>query len=93
MYKSVYGEAIFIATKVLLYSASSTSWFSFIMEIPKERNMERSRDVDDAGKCLKQPNERSYGAKKKRFAGNQSKIDGASPKKELLSQSQKKEDI
>ena len=34
-----------------------------------------------------------YGAKKKRYAGNQSKIDGASPKKELLSRSQKKEDI
>ena len=38
------------------------------MEIPKERNMERSRDVGDAGRCLKQPS-KSYGAKKKRFAG------------------------
>ena len=93
MYKSVYGRAIFIATKILLYSASSTSWFSLIMEIPEERNMERSRDVGDAGRYLKQSSKRSYGAKKKRFAGNQSKIDGASPKKELLSQSQKKEDI
>ena len=45
MYKSVYGGAIFIATKILLYPASSTSWFSLIMEIPEERNMERSRDV------------------------------------------------
>ena len=63
------------------------------MEIPEERNMERSRDVGDAGRCLKQSSKRSYDAKKKRFAGNQSKIDGASPKKEPLSQSQKKEDI
>ena len=69
MYKSVYDGAIFIAIKILLYSASSTSWFSLIMEIPKERNMERSRDVGDAGRCLKQPSKRSYGAKKKRFAG------------------------
>ena len=94
MYRFVYGGAIFIATKILLYSASSTSWFSLIMEITKERNMERSRDVGDAGRCLKQPSKRSYGAKKKRFAGvNHRKIDGASPKKELLSQSQLKEDI
>ena len=69
MYKSVNGGATFIATKILLCSASSTSWFSLIMEIHKERNMERSRDVDDAGRCLKQPSKRSYGAKKKRFAG------------------------
>ena len=69
MYKSVYGGAIFIATKILLYSASSTSCFSLIMEIPKERDMERSRDVGDAGRCLKQPSKRIYGAKKKRFAG------------------------
>ena len=54
MYKSVYGGAIVIATNILLYSASSTSWFSLIMETPKERNMERSRDVGDAGRCLKQ---------------------------------------
>ena len=39
------------------------------MEIPIERNMERSRDVGDAGRCLKQSSKRSYGAKKKRFAG------------------------
>ena len=53
MYKSVYGGAIVIVTNILLYSASSTSWFSLIMEIPKERNMERSKDVGDAGRCLK----------------------------------------
>ena len=51
------------------YSASSTSWFSSIMEILEERNMERSRDVGDAGRSLKQSSKRSYGAKKKRFAG------------------------
>ena len=86
--------AIVIVTNILLYSASSTLGFLLIMEIPKERNMERSRDVGDAGRCLKQPSKRGYGAKKNRFAAvNQSKIDGASPKKELLSQSQKKEDI
>ena len=39
------------------------------MEIPEERNMERSRDVCDAGRCLKQSSKRRYGAKKKRFAG------------------------
>ena len=39
------------------------------MEIPEERNMERSRDVGDAGRCLKQSGKRSYSAKKKRFAG------------------------
>ena len=39
------------------------------MEIPEERNMEKSRDVGDAGRCLKQSSKRSYGAKKKRFAG------------------------
>ena len=61
--------AIVIVTNILLYSASSTLWFSLIMEIPKERNMERSRDVGDAGRCLKQPSKRSYGAKKNRFAG------------------------
>ena len=65
MYKSVYGGAIYTATKILLYSALSTSWFSLIMEIPKER----SRDVGDAGRCLRQPSKWSYGAKKKRFAG------------------------
>ena len=81
MYKSVYGGAIF------------TSWFSLIMEIPKERNMERSRDVGGAGRCLKQPSKRSYGTKRNDLLVNQSEIDGASPKKELLSQSQKKEDI
>ena len=69
MYKPVYGGAIFIATNILLYSASSTSWFSLIVEIHKESNMERSRDVGDAGRRLKQPSKRSYGAKKKRFAG------------------------
>ena len=64
------------------------------MEIPEERNMERSRDEGDAGKCLKQSSKRSYAAKKKRFAGvNQSKKDGVSPKKALLCQSQKKEDV
>ena len=73
MYKSVCGGAIFIATKILLYSASSTSWFSLIMEIPKERNMERSRDVGDTGRCLKHPSKRSYGAKEKRFAGKPKK--------------------
>ena len=31
--------------------------------------MERSRDVGDAGRCLKPSCKRSYGAKKKRFAG------------------------
>ena len=31
--------------------------------------MERSRDVGDAGSCSKQSSKRSYGAKKKRFAG------------------------
>ena len=61
--------AIVIVTNILLYSASSTLWFSLIMEIPKERNMERSRDVGDAGRCLKQPSKRGYGAKKNRFAG------------------------
>ena len=90
MYKSVYGGANFIATKILLYSASSTLWFSLIIEIPEERNMERSRDVGGAGRCLKQSSKSSYGAKKKRFADNQSKLDGASPKKELLSQCQKR---
>ena len=69
MYKSVYGGAIFIATKILLYSVSSTSWFSLIMEIPEERKLERSRDVGDAGRYVKQSSKRSYGAKKKRFAG------------------------
>ena len=69
MYKFVYGGAIFIATKILRYSASSTTWFSLIMEIPEGRNMERNRDVGDAGRCLKQSSKRSYGAKKKRFAG------------------------
>ena len=69
MYKSVYGGAIFIATKILLYSASSTSWFSMIMEIPEERKLERSRDVGDAGRCVKQSSKRSYGAKMKRCAG------------------------
>ena len=69
MCKSVYGGAILLLQKILLYSASSTSWFSLIMEIPKERNMERNRDVGDAGRCLKQHSKRSYGAKKKRSAG------------------------
>ena len=68
MYKPVYGGAIFIATKILIYSASSTS-FSLIMEIRKGRNMERSRDVGDAGGYSKQSSKRSYGTKKKRFAG------------------------
>ena len=60
---------IFLFLQILLYSASSTSWFSLIMEIPEGSNMERSRDVGDAGRCSKQSNKRSYGAKKKRFAG------------------------
>ena len=47
------GGTIFIATKILLYSASSTPWFSLIMEIPERKNMERSRDVGDAGRCSK----------------------------------------
>ena len=59
--------------KILLHSASSTSWFSLIMEIPEGSNMERSRDVDDAGRCSKQSRKRSYDAKKKRFAGSKPK--------------------
>ena len=35
--------------------------------------MERSRDVGDAGRCSKQSSNRSYGAKKKRFAGSKPK--------------------
>ena len=62
-------EAIFIATKILLYSAS-TSWSSLIMETPEGSKMKRSRDVGDAGRCSKQSSKRRYGPKKKRFAGN-----------------------
>ena len=36
IYKSVYDGAIFIATNIMLHSASSTSWFSLIMEISEE---------------------------------------------------------
>ena len=85
--------AVVIVTNILLYSASSTLWFSLIIEIPKERNMERSRDVGDAGRCLKQPRRGAMVPRRIDLLVNQSKIDGASPKKELLSQSQKKEDI
>ena len=68
--KCVYNGAIFIATNILLYS-SSTSWSSLIMaETPEGCKMKRSRDVGDAGRCSKQSSKRSYGPKKKRFAGN-----------------------
>ena len=32
--------------------------------------MKRSKDVRDAGRCSEQSSKRSYGLKKKRFAGN-----------------------
>ena len=44
--------------------------------------MEISKNVGDAGRCSKQSNKRSYGAKKKRFAG--------SKPKQLLSQLKKR---
>ena len=62
-------ELYLLLQKSCYIQQSSTSWFSLIMEIPEERNMERSKDVGDAGRCLKQSSKRSYGAKKKRFAG------------------------
>ena len=40
------------------------------METPEGSKMKRSRDVGDAGRCSKQSSKRSYGPKKKRFAGN-----------------------
>ena len=88
IYKSVYGEAICIATKNLLYLFSI---ISVIMEIPEGSNMDRSRDVGDAGRCSKQS------SKRERFAGSKpTQKMRKFPKKELLSQlknSQKKEDI
>ena len=44
--------------------------------------MKRSRDVGDVGRCSRQSSKRSYGPKKKRFAGNRytkAKKDGATP--------------
>ena len=81
MYKSVYCGSIFIATKILLYSASPTS-FSLIMESPEGRYMEGSRDVGDAGRCLKQTREAMV-PRRNDLLINQSKKDGASHKKEL----------
>ena len=85
MYKSIYGGAIFIATKILLYSASSTS-FSLIMEIPEGR---RCR------KMLKQPRGAMV-PRRNDLPANQSNKDGASPKEELLpvkNKESKEEDI
>ena len=89
---------LLLHTSCYTYSASSTSWFSLIMEIPEGSNMDRSWDIGDTGRCSKQSSKRCYGAKENDLlAVNQSKKDGAPPKKELLSQfkkkSQKKEDI
>ena len=75
MYKSVDGGTIFIATKILLYLFSIINVVMFFDygDIPEGSNMERSRDVGDAGRCSKQASKRSYGTKKKRFAGSKPK--------------------
>ena len=71
LYILILGTSLFMVELFLLLPNpaifSIINLVFLIMEIPEGRNMERS--IVDAGRCSKMSSKRSYGAKKKRFAG------------------------